>query len=146
MIEKYIKASTLLGIVTQLFSTRMNQQLGAHDLNTTQFALLNHLMRNKLRNEGISDLASALEVNQPAVTKIVQKLTKLELLQVTKDPNDSRKKYVSITPAGEQKVQTAMMALGPDVVSWFEGWQPEELDRFIGDLGKLAGWLDSNRL
>lgn len=146
MIQKTIQASTLLGIVTQLYSSRMTQLLGAHDLNTTQFALLNHLLRHKGKNESVSDLAEALEVNQPAVTKIVQKLTRLELLTVTKDEQDSRKKWVSITPAGEQKLQAAMMALGPDVVEWFEDWSAEEMDRFIKDLGRLAEWLDENRL
>ncbi len=146
MIEKYVKASTLLGITTQLYSTRMNQILGEQDLNVSQFFLLNHLLRNQGKQEGISDLTQALEMNQPAVTKIVQKLAKLDLVEVKKDEIDSRKKWVSITVEGQKKIQTSMQSLGPDVANWFEGWSADDLDQLIGHLAKLASWLDENRL
>lgn len=146
MIEKYVKASTLLGITTQLYSTRMNQILGEQDLNVSQFFLLNHLLRNQGKREGISDLTQALEMNQPAVTKIVQKLAKLDLVEVKKDEIDSRKKWVSITVEGQKKIKTSMQSLGPDVANWFEGWSADDLDQLIGHLAKLASWLDENRL
>ena len=145
MIEKYVKVSTLLGITTQLYSTRMNQILGEQGLSLSQFSLLNHLLRNQGKQEGVSDLAQALEVNQPAVTKIVQKLAKLELVAVQKDAADSRKKWVSITSQGQMKVQASMQSLGPDVAGWFEEWSADEMDQFIGHLAKLSGWLDENR-
>ena len=145
-IGKIIKASTLLGIVTQLFESRMGQHLGKHDLTYSQFALLNHLARHQHLNEAISDLVKVMEMNQPGVTKAVQKLTRMGLVETHKDENDGRKKYVRITPAGQEQIGRAMADIGPDVVRWFQDWSPEEMDRFIDHLERISWWLDGNRL
>ncbi len=144
--DQLIKFSTLMGITSQLFETRMSKLISRHDLTSSQFALLNHLARHQGENESVSDLTDALELNQPAITKIVQKLTKKGLVETRKDEQDSRKKWVTITPTGLQAIGTVMRDLGPDVSSWFEEWTAEDLDRFNADLDRLSNWLDQNRL
>lgn len=145
-IGKVIKVSTLLGIVTQLYESRMGQHLGKQNINYSQFALLNHLARHQHLSETISDLVKVMEMNQPGVTKAVQKLTRIGLVETYKDESDGRKKYVRITPAGQEQIGRAMAAIGPDVVRWFEDWSAEEMDQFISHLERLSWWLDENRL
>lgn len=144
--DQLIKFSTLMGITAQLFETRMSKLIGRHDLTSSQFALLNHLARHQGENESVSDLTQALELNQPAITKIVQKLTKKGMVETRKDAQDSRKKWVTITPSGLQAIGTVMQDMGPDIFSWFEEWSAEDLDRFNADLKRLSTWLDQNRL
>ena len=142
----YPQVATWLGIVSQLYDTRMTKLLSEYDLTLTQFALLNHLGRNQTSKHTISMLADALEVNQPGVTKIVKKMTGLGWVQVEKDEADSRKKYVSITKVGGEMIMTIQMALAPDVVPWFDEWNVDEMKDFLAHLQKLGGWLEQNKL
>jgi len=124
----------------------MNQLLTPHDLNTTHFSLLNHLARQTDQPHTLSDLTGAMELNQPAISKIVNKFSKAGWVSVEKDTQDSRKKRVSITPAGHKLVGDVMQSLGPDVAQWFEEWEEDDLKQFGAYMGRLVGWLDSNRL
>ena len=137
---------TWLGIVNQLHASRMTQLLGKHNFTIVQFSLLNHLARQQETPQTISDLTDALEVNQPGVTKIVQKLARLDLITVDKDPNDSRKRLISISRRGGEALQAVMLELAPDYVACFAEWDFEELEAFLAQLKKLGTWLDNNRL
>lgn len=139
-------AATFLGISNQLYTTRMNTLLKPQDLNLSQFSLLNHLNRSSKTIHSINDLTEAMEINQPGVTKIVQKLHSAGLIDVSKNKTDSRKREVSITSKGQEKVMKVNMALLPDVQSWFQDWEEIELQQFISYTQRLATWFDQNRL
>lgn len=144
--KQIIQLATALGITSQLYTTRMSQLLSNHDLTIPQFNLLNHLLRAGAKEHTISDLTAALEINQPGVTKIIKKLELLEVVSVKASSQDSRKKLVSITQTGAQVVQTVMMGIGPDVMTWFAEWDEREMAQFTRSLQKLGQWLDENRL
>lgn len=146
MIESIVTTTTQLGIVSQLYTNRMNQLLGNHDLNNAQFALLNHLARHHDQPQTLSTLTASMELNQPAISKIINKFLKAGWVSVTKDQQDSRKKWVSITQIGQQLVGEIMQNIGPDILSWFEGWSKDEIEQFGDHLNKLNRWLDENRL
>lgn len=144
--EQISQLATALGIVNQLYTTRMNQLLGQHDLTIAQFGLLNHLLRSGSEAHTVSELTAALEINQPGVTKIIKKLSQLDLVSVQTSAADSRKKQIAITGAGAQAIQKVMMGLGPDVFQWFADWEEDEMGQFTQSLQRLGGWLDENRL
>ncbi|MGB1252675.1 MAG: MarR family winged helix-turn-helix transcriptional regulator [Candidatus Promineifilaceae bacterium] len=137
---------TWLGIVNQLHSSRMTQLLGKHNFTIVQFALLNHLARQQDTPQTITDLTNALEVNQPGVTKIVQKLARLDLIVIEKDPKDSRKRLISISQRGRETLRAVMLELAPDYVACFAEWELDRLTEFLAQLQKLGTWLDNNRL
>lgn len=124
----------------------MQKLLSQFDVTLTQFAVLNHLARHQQQQSTISSIAAAIEVNQPGATKIVKKFTERGYLDVTRDPDDARKRYVVITGKGLAFIGEIMQSMGPDFAQWFVDWQPEELGQFIGNLQKLGAWLDENRL
>jgi DNA-binding MarR family transcriptional regulator len=138
--------ATFLGIVSQLYTTRMEQLLRRHQLTLSQLSLLSHLSRSEQREHTISELTAEMEINQPGVTKLVQRLEAQNLIAVQASPLDSRKKLVSITALGSETLQKTMIALGPDAVRWFAGWDQAECAQFLQSLKKLAAWLDENRL
>jgi DNA-binding MarR family transcriptional regulator len=138
--------ATFLGIVSQLYTTRMEQLLRHHQLTLSQLSLLSHLSRSEQREHTISELTAAMEINQPGVTKLVQRLEAQNLIAVQASPFDSRKKLVSITALGYETFQNTVLALAPDTTRWFADWDREECARFLQSLQKLAAWLDENRL
>ena len=67
-----MQLSSELGRMTQSYNTRLAQLLRSHDVTYLQYAVLDHIMRNRSKAETISQISDAVEVLQPAVTKIVR--------------------------------------------------------------------------
>lgn len=134
----------LLAITSQLFTTRVAQVVGGTDLTYTQFAMLNHLQGHP--DASISDLAGAMEINQPGVSKVVQRLSEVGLVTSKPDPGDSRRKKVAVTSAGTAALGRAQNALADDGDEWFDGWSKPQLAEFRDRLAQLATWLDENRI
>lgn len=134
-----------LGILSQLYQTRMSRLLAPHDLTTTQFALLSHLMRRG-DSQSIGDIANALEINQPGVTKVVRRLEANGLVTVRSSTEDKRMRMVTISARGNQLVEETGLALAIDFDQWFAEWDVGELEQLTELTWRLVGWLDGNRL
>lgn len=139
-------AATFLGISNQLYTTRMNALLKPEGLTLSQFSLLNHLIRSSKPSHSINDLTKAMEINQPGVTKIVQKLHEAGFIKVVKSKDDSRKREVSISPEGQGKVMQVNLAIFPDVKSWFQDWEAQDIEQFTTYTKRLAAWFTTHRL
>lgn len=63
----------------------------------------------------IGDLARALGVSQPGVTRTVTRLTERGLVEAKSGPDDQRQKIVSLTEAGRHLVETAGRELWPQI-------------------------------
>ncbi|HEY1014040.1 MAG TPA: MarR family transcriptional regulator [Herpetosiphonaceae bacterium] len=136
----------LLGIASQLYTTRMTAQLEPHGLSLSQLAVLSHCARHPDQRWTVSGLATVMEINQPGITKIVQKLLGRALLHAQPDADDARKKHLQITPAGIDALQAVYEALDPDVEAWFRDWTVPNMEQFRASLETLIGWFDSHRL
>jgi DNA-binding MarR family transcriptional regulator len=138
--------ATLLGITSQMYISRMNSLLEPHGLSLSQFSVLSHCSRHADQSWTVSRLAEVMEINQPGITKIVQKLLARDLLTALADPDDARKKHLQITPAGVAELQAIYAALAEDVESWFAGWSQPGMEDFRASLQSLIAWFDSHRL
>ena len=134
-----------LGILSQLYTTRMNKLLSEHGFTLSQFSVLSHCIRQSNEHWTISRLAKVMELNQPGITKIVQKLLGRGLLVATKDEKDSRRKYLEVTPEGLTELQSVYKSLAPDVTVWFTEWDAQRMTEFNERLKELNAWLDKNR-
>ena len=111
-----MQLSSELGRMTQSYNTRLAQLLRAHDVTYPQYAVLDHIRRNGSKAETISQISDAVEVLQPAVTKIVRKFSDRGLLQVSGTEKDRRQKRVSMTAEGAAFIGKLQAALMPDVL------------------------------
>jgi DNA-binding MarR family transcriptional regulator len=138
--------ATFLGMVSQLYTTRMEALFNTQGFTLSQFALLSHLARSSKAVHTISDLTEAMEINQPGVSKIVQKLYEQGYLEVNTNKFDTRKREVRITTQGRSKLGQVGKAIYPDLAIWFKDWQEGDKQSFANYLRRLAQWLDKNRL
>lgn len=145
-IEKYVKLGTALSISTQLFSTRMGQRLERFELTEAQFSVLNHLARRMPDGQSVTAIAAAVEVKQPAVSKMVAKFEGLGWARFEAIKGDARAKQVLLTQAGIAHLTSVQRSLLPDYVQMLEGWSDEDIGVLTAQLFRLAGWLDQNRL
>lgn len=145
-VEKYVKLGTALSINTQLFSTRMGVFLDGFGLTEAQFSVLNHLARRMPEGQSVTAIAAAVEVKQPAVSKMVAKFEGMGWARFEVLSNDARAKQVFLTLAGGAHLLEVQRALLPDYVQMIEGWSDEEISTLTAQLFRLVGWLDQNRL
>ena len=134
-----------LAITSQLYQARISTLIAQHDISYSQFAVLNHLV-GASTPASISELAEVMEINQPGVTKVVRRLDDLELVSISSDPSDSRRRLVSAKPKAGTLLTEIRKTLEADSQAWFEGWSQDELAAFRDRLAGLSGWLDANRL
>lgn len=141
------EASTWLTIVSKLFGTRMQVLLEPHDLTAGQFSILHHIVRQQGQGGSrISDIAAAVEVEQPAVTKTIAKFQIMGLVETVESPKDKRAKLVTATPASGALLGKIYQDIGPDLARVLGAVDSDEIESFVATLKQLGQWLDRNRL
>ncbi len=135
---------TSVGICAQLLGTRAGETLGP-ELPPPQFTMLNHFVRVPPDVKTVGDLARAFQSPQPGVTKTAQKLVGKGFLASRDDPDDGRRKLLSITDAGRAAHMQALLRLKPDSELIFADWSDADLDALREPLFRLKYWLDGNR-
>lgn len=134
-----------LGIINQLTDAWLSKALTPHGINQSQFNLLNHFSRHPDKEQTISQLAEVMQMNQPGITKVVNKLSEMDLIEIRKDAHDGRKKWISINQQGLNKVQSAFFSFLPTVDQCFEQWDDRQLEEMLEHSQRLQNWLDNNR-
>lgn len=141
------ECSTWLSIVSKLFNTRMSVLLAPHQLTPSQFSILNHVTRQRLEGgHSISQIAAAVEVEQPAVTKTMIKFQNMGLVKFDAHPSDKRSKIVRATSEADRLLGTIYQDMGPDLFKVFDSLNGSDIETFAAQLKTLGKWLDKNRL
>jgi len=141
------ECATWLSIVSKLFGTRMAGLLAPHGLTPGQFSILHHIARPTIAGGNrISEIAAAVEVEQPAVTKTITKFRSMGLVQVTDSKTDKRVKLVNPTPKAGELLQEIYADIGPDLAQVFGALDMGAVKAFSTQLKQLGQWLDDNRL
>lgn len=139
--------ATWLSIVSQLFTTRMNTLLKPHGLTLGQFSILHHIARQRLPGGNrVSDIAAAVEVRQPAVTKALQKFQAMGLVELDVSQTDKRATHVRPRPEAADLLETIHKDIGPDLFETFGSLGDEDAAQLAELLKRLGSWLDENRL
>lgn len=144
-VQLEIWTTVLLGIVGQLQTTRQEKLFSKLEINRSQFTVLHHFSHTPERSWTVSELAAVMEMNQPGITKIVQRLVAKKMLVAHADARDSRKKQLEITQSGLEFCNQTLLLLLPDVQQIFADWDDSALIDLEAHLGKLKDWLDNNR-
>jgi len=135
----------LLGIIEQLKGTREEKLFSHLEISSSQFAVLNHFTHDPKRAWTVTQLRKVMEMNQPGITKVVQRLVEHKLLATTTDKKDARRKQLKITSKGLKYCEHTARLLMPDIHQVMGHWQDDELADFSKHLEKLKCWLDENR-
>lgn len=139
------QCSTWLTIVSKLFGTRMQVLLEPHNVTAGQFSILHHVTRAQGASR-ISDIAAAVEVEQPAVTKTIAKFQVMGLVEIVPSKTDKRAKLVSATPAASALIGQIYQDIGPDLMQVFSAVDGDQIEALLASLKQLGQWLDDNRL
>lgn len=144
--QKIAEASRWLGILNQLYSAETNALLDPFGLTVAQFGILNHICApNRAAGQRISQIARAVQVGQPAVTKIMSKFEAQGLVTTRPDPNDRRARIIVPTDFAYARLQEVNLSLADRLGNLWSALPEGRLDEFTKDMMALTQWLDTNR-
>jgi len=134
-----------LAIVHQLAATRLNRALRPLGITLTHVSVLFHLAG---ASDGCSvgEIAAAMEVNQPAVSKTLRALAERGAVTVDTPADDARRRTVRLTPHGTKLLTKAMRAMHPETTLTFAGLTDNRLAHLLNLLAEVRTHLDDARL
>ncbi|MDP3892390.1 MarR family winged helix-turn-helix transcriptional regulator [Nocardioides sp.] len=107
------------------------------------YAVLEHL-----RSQGScrqTELATTLYADKGAVSRAVQTLLDLGLVERATDPDDGRAHLIVVTPRAEEQLAAHAERRRARFVARFDDWAPEELEQFVDLLTRYNTTLESPR-
>ncbi|MCB1332893.1 MAG: winged helix-turn-helix transcriptional regulator [Roseivivax sp.] len=140
-IRQIVALLTRVGIVSQLYHSIMAENLVGHGLTVAQFQVLAHLSRRE-KPQRITDIARAVDVGQPAVTKMLAKFENAGWVSVVEESSDRRSRLASVTPAGHDHLRRVQPQLFPGLVQQLLAWPAEDRERFLQDLTRFSASLE----
>ena len=107
------------------FINELNIKLGQYNLYSSQWGML-----RMIADEGpisFGEIASLLYIEKPSVTRQVQKLVDLQLVEI-KSGKDKREKIVHLSANGHQIVEEIQQNLKPSLEAALSGVSSEEIE------------------
>jgi DNA-binding MarR family transcriptional regulator len=101
--ESAVQAASDVRVVFRRLQRRLRALAETAELTPSQQSVLSRL--DKLDGASASDLAVAERVRPQSMAAIVAALVELGLVERTPDPADGRRQLVSLTPAGQKRLQ-----------------------------------------
>ena len=98
-----------------------------------------------LRDSGpqrASTLVEIFSIDKGAVSRQVQALLELGLIERTPDPEDRRAMILAITEEGRRRMTSVSLARRHEVNARLENWTDEELRAFVRSLGRYNTALE----
>jgi DNA-binding MarR family transcriptional regulator len=110
------------------------------DLSPVAYSMLMALYDSGPRRA--SDLVDQFSIDKGAVSRQVQALLELDLIERTPDPEDRRAAILAITDEGRHRLQTIMQSRRNEIRGRLAGWETEELSDFVAALGRYNATLE----
>jgi len=139
LIDRYV---TISFQVHKKAESLVKGQIG-DDLTNDQHYILRYISQSGECTS--SELADAFEVNKSAITAIINRMADRGLIQRTRDKNDRRVVYLTLTEAGNtlyQNCQEKIRFLVESIITQFE---ESEIKNFINTYEKLAQILANKK-
>ncbi|MBP7213931.1 MAG: MarR family transcriptional regulator [Anaerolineaceae bacterium] len=105
-------------IIARRSFMQRTQFLQEHNLSNSQMMSLFHLLHNK--SVSLNNLAQFLGISNPAVSQLIEKLVRSDLVKRIPNPKDKRGKLLELTEKGKELTQEGKLVnqqLGLDLVN-----------------------------
>lgn len=131
-----------LGVLIKRVRRRIGERARAvhPDLQPAAYLILSHVAENgPLRS---SALIETFGIDKGAISRQVQHLVDLALVERTPDPDDGRATLLSLTPDGVTRMSEVAEERRLLLERWLGDWSDDELSDFVGALGRYNRTLE----
>jgi DNA-binding MarR family transcriptional regulator len=136
-----IGALTRLEQASTALRNRLRDQTG---VSGTDLSVLQYVWRAKTgdRSVRVKDLTSHLGLTGPAVTGIIDRLERQDLLRRVPNPEDGRSRFIELTPGQEQVFAAALDSTNEQLHELLSSFSERERRRLVRIVDRIAGALD----
>ncbi|WP_042200736.1 MarR family winged helix-turn-helix transcriptional regulator [Paenibacillus camerounensis] len=131
-INRYVDAYL---IVTRQISARIKERI-PEGVTNDQFLILRLIKAQRLCTA--TYLAEAVSVGKSSITAIINRLYEAGMIERTRDENDRRLVYLSLTQQGEEVYQLAEKQVQDVISPYLFHFEEEDIEKFITLFEKLA--------
>ena len=110
------------------------------DLSPVAYSMLMAL--NESGSRRASDLVGLFSVDKGAVSRQVQSLLELGLIERAPDPEDRRAAILSITEEGSRRLASIAAARRSEVIDRLAEWSDEDLQAFVSAMARYNSALE----
>lgn len=143
LVDRYIAVSYSVNVKAE---TLVKEQMG-DDLTSDQYYVLRYV--NEVGPCTSSHLADVFEVRKSAITAMVQRLWEKGLVERTRDKDDRRVVYLTLTVSGDELFQKIEKRIHQLVATFITRFDRAEITQFIETyekLGQLLTEIQEDRL
>jgi DNA-binding MarR family transcriptional regulator len=112
-----------------------------HDLDQAGLAVL-YVLQAEQASPRITDVATRLGIDPPAVTRKAQQLERLGLVSRTRDAEDARAFRLRLTAEGEHMLSSFQLARHQWLTTVLTDWTPVECQELARLMGRFADDID----
>lgn len=138
-----LKYRTALLRCARLFSDELNHVLTPFQLNYSLWQVI-YVLNEKIECTSI-ELAQYLNVSKPSITKRIQVLEQLDLIEYL-HTNDKRQKMLTLNIKGQQLYTQCSDAIDNYESNLMQHFDPDQLNQSLEVLGQLMAVLETNAL
>lgn len=138
LVDRYLAVSFS---VEKKAETLVKEQIG-NDLTSEQYYILRYI--NKMESCTSTRLAEVFDVKKSAITAIITRMWEKGLVQRTRDENDRRVVYLSLTEKGKVLFDMTEERIYKLVESFITKFEQEEIKQFIETFERLNEILNKD--
>ena len=116
---------------------RVGGALSVHGIGLSEYLVLNQLYSAPDQKMRRIDLAERVGLSPSGITRLVNPMEKIGLVEKQDNPRDARVSLVTLSAAGKQVYEDAQVTLGHASVALFELLDTEQLTTFAGLLKRI---------
>lgn len=145
-----MKLGCLLNKASHLMKWNINEGLKSYQLTSAQWAVLMDLFmqekkQNSIENNAPALIAERLQVERPAITRIIDRLIEEGWVNRLKHPSDRRSQLISLTPRAKEAIPEIEQVIKGITRHTMAGFSEEEIIELEQFITKIINNLDSNR-
>jgi DNA-binding MarR family transcriptional regulator len=106
-----------------------------YDIDMAEMFLLEHVLEH---GASPSDLCEMLQIPPHGISRKLENLQNLGLLERTLHPDDARKRVLTLTPKGKEVLETSFAMMEGELQTMLSTLDKASLEGFISNLEKLA--------
>jgi len=138
----HILTSRALVTLGRELANLLDQRLRPYGLSDIEFRALINIYSLQDTAAYPGDLCSSLGHSPANITRITDNLVERGLLSRVADERDRRRLLLTITPAGEQLIQSLLPVMLQSMRESFRNFSAENVEQLLGQLKHLAGVID----
>ena len=111
---------------------RVGSALSVHGIGLSEYLVLNELYLAAMNKMRRSDLAERVGLSPSGVTRLLNPMEKIGLVEKEENPRDARVSLVSLSAAGKQVYEEARISFGHAAGKLLESFDAKQLNTFSG--------------